>query len=119
MALADSGRRVGLTTPLTAGGEGPVGEAGGDVRESVGAVSGVDEVAEEHDVVADASQDDVVRGQGSEDSFEVVEVFWEGIVFESFAKAGGVEGKLDGRGVRDGQGDAAGGVFCRGVRGNE
>ena len=88
-------------------------KAGGDVRQGVGAVGGVDEVAEEHDVVADAAEGDGVGLEGAEDGLEVVEILGEGGVFEGFAEAGGIEGELDGGGVGDGEGQAAGGVGGR------
>ena len=44
--------------------------------------------------VRDAAQGDVVRGEGAEDGFEVVDVFGEGGVFERGAEAGGVERRL-------------------------
>jgi hypothetical protein len=83
-------------------GKSSVGEAGGDVREGVGAVGGVDEIAEEHDVIANARQLDAVRLQGSQDGFEVVEIFGEGGVFQGFAEAWGVQGDFEGGGVGDG-----------------
>ena len=74
--------------------------------EGVRGVGGVDEVAVEHDVVADAAEGDVVRGEGAEDGFEVVDVLGEGGVFEGGAEAGGVERDFDGGGVGGGEAEA-------------
>ena len=87
-----------------------VGGAGGDVGQGVRGVRGVDEVALEHDVVADAGEGDAVRREGAEDGFEVVDVLGEGGVFEGFAEAGSVEGDFDGGVCVDGEAEAAGGV---------
>ena len=95
--------------------EGAAGGAGGDVGQGVRGVGGVDEVAVEHDVGRRAPREgDVVRGEGAEDGFEVVDVFGEGGVGEGGAEAGGVERDFDGGVVVDGEAEAAGGVGVAG-----
>ena len=80
----------GLVNERAAGG------AGGDVGQGVRGVGGVYEIAEQHDVVAHAGEGEIVRGEGAEDGFEVVEVLGEGGVGERFLEAGGVERDLEG-----------------------
>ena len=75
-------------------GEGAAGEAGGDVGEGVGAVGGVDEVAVEHDVVADVFEVDALGFEGAEDGFQVVDLLGKGGVFEGGAEGWVVEADL-------------------------
>ncbi len=57
--------------------EGSAGGTGGDVGQGVRGVGRVDEIAEQHDVVAHAGEGEVVRGEGAEDGLEIVEVLGE------------------------------------------
>ena len=66
----------------------------------VRAVGGIDEVAEQHDVVADTGEGDVVWREGAEDGFEVVDVLGERWIGEGFAEAGRVERGFDGAACR-------------------
>ena len=77
--------------------EGAGGGAGGDVGEGVGGVGGVDEVGEEHDIVANAREGDVVGGEGAEDGFEVVNVLGEGAGRPGLLLGRGCRGRARGR----------------------
>ena len=84
------GRGLGFVLGDAGGvGEGPVVEAGGYVGQGVAEVSGVDEVAVEHGVVADACDLQVGGLQGAEDRLEVVDDLGELRVGEGVADGGG------------------------------